>query len=134
MIITMVVDDLRDIPCDIMCRTYGEAECMVSFHIGLFDKLYLDHDLGHPDDSCTGYKIISMMEELCYEQSDLWPKEIVVVTSNPAGRDNIERVLKKHYVLVGVEFKKKLYSQVTVNGCLTDIGWRHWTLKVECDE
>lgn len=99
--ITIVVDDLRDIEGDIVCRTFDEAKYMVRFHIGLFDRLYLDHDLGHSDPGCNGYKIISLMEEWCYDRSDLWPREVYVVTSNPSGRQNIERVLKKYYDFKG---------------------------------
>lgn len=82
---TLLIDDLRDIKADVICRTYESAELIVK-SIWLHDwTLLLDHDLG---ESKTGYDIINLM----LESSNI-PGHIFIVSSNPVGRDNIGRAL-----------------------------------------
>lgn len=85
MSLTLLIDDLRDIQADIICRTYQGAEQIINT-IWLQDwTLFLDHDLG---ESKTGYDIINLM----LNTSNI-PGHIIIVSSNPVGRDNIGRAL-----------------------------------------
>lgn len=97
---TIVIDDLREIDGDIVCRTYDDGLRTLKDNIGQFDCLYLDHDLGHDDDRCNGYNLISLYEEWTEGDPSLWPATVIVVTSNPSGRNNINLVLQKYYVQV----------------------------------
>jgi hypothetical protein len=58
-----------------------------------WDILYLDHDLGDPDPAHTGYAIMSLIEEFPH----LKPGKIVLVTSNPVGRKQMQTVIDKLY-------------------------------------
>jgi len=80
-------------------RTFDDATCIARNatdgiyeleHNGVWDKLYLDHDLGEDG---TGYDVICWLEE----NPSFMPKEVVCVSANPPGRDRINVVIKKIY-------------------------------------
>ncbi len=82
---TFLVDDLRDIKADSVARTYADA-VRIAEQLDLSKAvLYLDHDLGEVK---TGYDFISYLIA-----EDNLPKEVLIVSSNPVGRDNIGRAL-----------------------------------------
>lgn len=90
--ITLLVDDLRDIEgVDVTARTFDDGlQALQDYEVAL---LYLDHDLGSLDDGSTGYGIVCWLEK----NPEYWPQQIIVVTANPVGRQNIYRVLEKYY-------------------------------------
>lgn len=60
---------------------------------GPWDLLCLDHDIASWDEQgkeLTGYSVMVFLEE----NPQYMPKDIFFVTSNPVGRDNMQRVLK----------------------------------------
>ena len=89
---TLLIDDLRNINVDVTARTYDEGIKALEEQ-GPFDTLYLDHDLGDPDPSKTGYGIMNFLEA----NLRLLPKEIVLVTANPVGRVRMQTVINKLY-------------------------------------
>lgn len=56
----------------------------------IWDMVYLDHDLGGEQ---TGYDIMCWLEA----NPVYLPKEIVIITSNPVGRQRMEVVRKRLY-------------------------------------
>ncbi len=94
--IVLMIDDLKDIECDIAARTYDEGiTALQEYEI---DFLWLDHDLADEDERKTGYGIVSWLEEKwIVDGESFWPLEIGVTTGNPSGRKMIELVLQKYY-------------------------------------
>lgn len=97
---TLLIDDLREIKADVVARTFDDGIQALRSG-GKFDVLYLDHDLGE-DELCliegdkypkTGYGIMVFLEN----NPHLLPGEIVLVTSNPVGRKNMQAVINKLY-------------------------------------
>lgn len=88
---TLLIDDLRSLTADKTARTYDEG--IVALQEEVWDLLLLDHDLGEPEDKKTGYGIVSWLEA----NPQHLPKMVQVVSSNPVGRANIERVLQRFY-------------------------------------
>lgn len=89
---TLLIDDLRDIKADVVARTYDEGINALQ-NLGPFDVLFLDHDLGEADPAATGYGIMNFLEA----NPELLPKKIVLVTSNPVGRQNMQVVIDRLY-------------------------------------
>jgi hypothetical protein len=88
---TLLIDDQRNLPADRVARTYQEGiEALAERH---WDVLYLDHDLGDfsgvEGRELTGYDIACWLER----NPQHLPDRIEIVTSNPAGRRNIELAL-----------------------------------------
>jgi hypothetical protein len=92
---SLLIDDLRDIGADTIARTFDEGMSALQ-NQGPWDILYLDHDLGDPDTKKTGYNIVNWLER----NPQYWPNAIQVVSSNPVGRQNIERVLTRYFTKV----------------------------------
>lgn len=100
---TLLIDDARDVDFvnDTWCvtvthiaRTYGEG--IRQLKEGGIDLLLLDHDLACYDDDgneLTGYKVMLYLEE----HPEYLPGRIVLVTSNPVGRDKMQTVIDKLY-------------------------------------
>lgn len=94
----LLIDDLRTPDMisgcpdtTIISRTYLDGMRVL---IGnKWDVLYLDHDLGDKDDKKTGYGIMCFLEEY----PEYLPDKIILVTSNPVGRKNIQMVIDKLY-------------------------------------
>jgi len=82
---SLLVDDMRTLKnITKTCRNYQNA-CMAVLQYD-FDVLYLDHDLGEHN---TGYDFM----KYCIGR-DIRFKYVVVVSSNPVGRDAIGFMLK----------------------------------------
>ena len=91
---SILIDDLRTIEADRVCRTYDDAiEALTNE--GPWGVLFLDHDLGEVDPKKTGMGIMNFLEA----NPRLLPKKIKLVTSNPVGRKQMEVVIKKLYEL-----------------------------------
>lgn len=88
---TLLIDDLREIKADRIARTFPEG--IQALREGSWDILYLDHDLGDPDPKHTGYDILCWLEA----NTECLPKEIILVTMNPVGREKMQVVIKKLY-------------------------------------
>lgn len=91
---TLLIDDMRDIKADVVARTFDEGIDALKTQ-GPFDILYLDHDLGDFENKYerTGYHIMCFLEE----NQQYLPKKIVIVSSNPVGRQKIQMVIDKLY-------------------------------------
>jgi hypothetical protein len=88
---TLLIDDFRQLKADFTATTY-ELGIISLEDYGPWDLLLLDHDLGE-DPPHDGYGIVCWLEQ----HPQYFPKQVRVVSSNPVGRQNIERVLEKHY-------------------------------------
>jgi hypothetical protein len=77
--------------------TYDAGEFALKFHEP-WDVLYLDHDFGDSDPKKIGYGIMNYLESLDpVLRLILLPKKIVLVTSNPVGRKQMQMVMEKLY-------------------------------------
>jgi hypothetical protein len=83
----LLIDDVRNLGCDITCRTGSEGLWTLKELHGQIDVLCIDHDLGI--DSISGYDVIS--EAVRY---GLLPPRVQIVSSNPVGVQRIANVLK----------------------------------------
>lgn len=88
----LLIDDTREIFVDVIARNYDAAIHLLK--IGIWNTVYLDHDLGDliPPER-TGYTILCWLED----HPEFLPKKIVIVSFNPVGRKRMEQVLKKLY-------------------------------------
>ncbi len=92
----LLIDDVRDLGCDLIARNYG-AGVSVLLNISI-DFLYLDHDLGPGK---TGYDVLNFIFQ---DDIRIFPKVIFLVTMNPVGRDNMKRALEANgYVAKGIQ-------------------------------
>lgn len=88
----LLIDDLRDIKADVVARTYDQGIHALTYQ-GPFEVLYLDHDLGEADPGATGYGIMNFLEA----NPQFLPGKIVLVTSNPVGRQRMQVVIDRLY-------------------------------------
>lgn len=88
---TLLIDDMRNIEADRVARTFDEGIEALRSHF--WDLLYLDHDLGDPDPKKTGYDIMCFIES----NQEYMPAKILLVTSNPVGRQKMQAVIDKLY-------------------------------------
>lgn len=93
----ILVDDVRSMETvDIIFRNPNVALDIIKNSISKIDFLYLDHDMG--TEYIDGYQFI---KQLLYK-FHIFPKQIMIVSSNPVGRKNIENVLQdNNYYLNG---------------------------------
>ena len=82
----LLVDDLRDLPADIIARNFTAGKLLLENFT--WDTLLLDHDLGEDP---TGYDLINFAIT-----GNFVPKEVIIVSSNPVGRDNISAALRSY--------------------------------------
>lgn len=103
----LLIDDMRDL--ENVMPSYSKYKDFTgitarSYDVGIaelksnspFDVLFLDHDLASYDEAGrekTGYDIMCFLEA----NLELLPKEIVLVTSNPVGRQRMQAVIDKLY-------------------------------------
>lgn len=100
----LLIDDTRTV--DFIERRYDATPTTIARNFaeginalkngGPFDLLLLDHDLASYDEEgneLTGYKIMLFLEE----HPEYLPGQIVVVSSNPVGRDKMQVVIDKLY-------------------------------------
>ena len=86
----LLIDDIRDLDVDVIART-GEAGLNVLATMK-FETVFFDHDLG---DGITGLETL----KIAILRGQLNKSQIILVTSNPVGRKNME------YVLIDNNFK-----------------------------
>lgn len=87
---TLLIDDIREKDVSRVARSYEDGLCALTQE-GPWDILYLDHDLGDEDPKKTGYGIMCFLEQF----PQYLPGQVVLVTANPVGRQNMQRVLNK---------------------------------------
>lgn len=83
----LMIDDMRNLGCELEARTAGDGMRMLEEHVGQIECLCLDHDLGENQEN--GYQIITWALE-----RDLVPPHVQIVSSNPVGRKNIAAALE----------------------------------------
>ena len=96
----LLIDDMRKIACDNGEKITIARDFFTGIRLlqeGNWDELLLDHDLG-PDSvkygkEWTGYDVINWLER----NPKLLPGKITCVSSNPVGREKIEKVAAKLY-------------------------------------
>lgn len=94
------IDDCRELSfCSVLARTYHDGIRALKFY-PKWDELYLDHDLGavqtqftESGRELTGYDVLCFLEE----NPEYLPKEIILVTSNPVGREKMQKLIEKLY-------------------------------------
>lgn len=79
---TLLIDDLREIPADLVARTYNTGLFLLMLHRGNISSLLLDHDLGEFEVNKTGYDLIK-------EARGFLPDMVEIVSANPVGVKNI---------------------------------------------
>ena len=85
---SLLVDDFRDMAADIIARNYSSAiKVLINIPI---DKLILDHDIGSDK---NGYDILNFIFR---PDIRIYPKEVVLITMNPVGRENMTRALENN--------------------------------------
>jgi hypothetical protein len=84
----LLIDDQRDLNCDVIVRTPEAARKLLGVCLKSFDCVCFDHDLGTCE---TGYDILKWA--LKYQ---LLPNHVQLVTSNPVGRQNMSNLLKDY--------------------------------------
>lgn len=85
----ILVDDVRDIPADIILRNGVVAEQVLpNIPWDKYDRtvLILDNDLGWGPD---GYQLLNYM----INEWGIYPDEILLVTANPIGKDHMIKIL-----------------------------------------
>lgn len=91
----ILIDDERELNCDITCRTIEAGIAVLEHFKGNFNTLCIDHDLGEhgakKEGFRDGYDIIKWAAE-----NSLLPPRVQIVSSNPVGVSNIAAVLKDH--------------------------------------
>jgi hypothetical protein len=78
----------------LIARTYYLG-LQAIWHLGPWDVLYLDHDLGAPGlitgKEMNGYHVVEELERLAHRgKFQQLPKELICVSANPVGRKKIE--------------------------------------------
>jgi CheY-like chemotaxis protein len=92
---TLLIDDLRDIKADRVCRTYEDAIKALTEE-GPFGLCLLDHDLASYDKhgrEKTGYDILCFLEA----NPQYLPEKIILVTANPVGRQKMQALINRLY-------------------------------------
>ena len=87
---SLLIDDMRDIYCTVIARTFDDG-LRIAIELGPWDELYIDHDLGD-EGNRTGYDLLMRLLQSapCY-----LPKKIIIVTNNPVGKERMEYVVKE---------------------------------------
>jgi hypothetical protein len=89
---SLLIDDLRRMEVDCTVRTFDQG--MKMLELGGWGTLYIDHDLGENEDNLNGYALINYLIDLDMAAGEnRTADKIVIVSSNPVGRENIERAL-----------------------------------------
>lgn len=101
----LLIDDFREFDVDHIAKNARDGQdALLTFSV---THLYMDHDLGDENEA-NGYEV------LCWAIAhDHCPPNVMLVTSNPVGRDNMAAAL----VSAGYEKKGNWYIKgVMVNG------------------
>jgi len=100
--ISLLVDDVRDFGVtDLIARTYkGAVLALTALSV---DVMYLDHDLGQGQK--TGYDLLNFIFD---PKIRIKPKQIILVTMNPVGRENMIRaMLNNGYEHIGQQIYER---------------------------
>lgn len=92
---TLLIDDIRTFPADLIARTYDDAIDAI-MNDGPWSTVLIDHDLGdytNLDHEKTGYDIMLFLEN----NPQYLPEEITCISANPAGRERINSVISRLY-------------------------------------
>jgi hypothetical protein len=84
----MIIDDQRDLNCDIIARTSQAGLAILRWIYEDIEVLVLDHDLG--DRSFMDGS--SLLKEII--AGDILPGRVQLCTSNPVGRNNMRAQLE----------------------------------------
>lgn len=87
----ILIDDERELNCEITCRTIDAGKGVLSHFKGRFNTLCIDHDLGELGRTCgmrDGYDLMKWAME-----HKLLPPRVQIVSSNPVGVSNIANLL-----------------------------------------
>ena len=97
------LDDIRTAPNEewITVRTAASLIALLCTQEGHIEALSLDHDLGEGEK--TGYDVLKWIEAQVFLHGYKPPKEILIHTSNPAGRKNMEAAIKSIYKISSKE-------------------------------
>ncbi len=90
---TLLIDDKREIKCDIVARTFDKG--IEELKENKISILYLDNDLGQirKNGEKSGYKVLCWLEE----NPQYLPKEIILVTQNPVEKIRMSKLINKLY-------------------------------------
>ena len=100
----LLIDDFREFDVDHIAKTAREGLAALAEYP--VTHLYLDHDLGDVGEP-TGYDVLNMALH-----RGILPANVMLVTANPVGRENMERALEN----AGYEKKGNWFKQ----GIITD--------------
>lgn len=90
---TLLIDDMRQSHyITRTARTYDDGIKALTEE-GPWNVLYLDHDLGETDPAKTGEGIMRFLEE----NPQYLPEDIVMISSNPVGRQRMRVIIDKLY-------------------------------------
>ena len=94
----VLIDDMRNINADIICRNYDAAQRFLLVFLSNVTYLMLDNDLGESDPKKDGYAIACWIEERHADFGEAaLPNTIEIVTSNPAASAKMEQIFAKLY-------------------------------------
>lgn len=84
----VVIDDIRDVlGAHETLRDFWSAATYIRTWSLKDSVLYLDHDLGSTEEKENGWQIAKLIAKL-----ENYPKEVILVSSNPVGCTNMENV------------------------------------------
>lgn len=86
----LLIDDVRTLASAKIARTFAEG--ISALRDEQWDVLLLDHDLGE-EDGKDGTGIMNWLEE----NTQYLPKQITLVTSNPVGKERMQKIVDKLY-------------------------------------
>lgn len=94
----LLIDDTRDLGCDVIARTPEAAKYLLSN--GKWECVCLDHDLGSTE---SGYDILIWALD-----NNLLPDKVQLVSSNPIGRERmrVALVLAGYVTVNNVDFER----------------------------
>lgn len=102
--IHLLIDDIRDLDMDIICRTGPLGFRALAYFQGDIECVYFDHDLG-AGSNWDGYETMKRAF-----QAEIMPDKVQLVTSNPVGRMNMaELLIANNFIpeLNGIDFKRE---------------------------
>ena len=101
----LLIDDTRDLSCEVIARTSQAAKLVLPAY--LWEGVCLDHDLGSMSDQ-DGYQLLVWMLESFYGEYGYEVPRIVLVSSNPPGRDRQRAALLRYGYEQGLGFDFRL--------------------------
>lgn len=105
--VALIVDDERtfDLPNRDVHHVRTAEDAIVFLEHQKVHELWLDHDLGMPDNTVweTVYPVVHYLEECAFFGQTVPIDCVYVHTSNPVGRNMIQRALEKYYTICHVD-------------------------------